>query len=111
MQPDLLIMRPVIFLLISIIFTECTVSATKENTKEGVGDISFWLTTGDKKHLLQNVPDLSFIDEAKAGTIISIDTTQTFQTIDGFGYSLTGGSADLIHQKLNEEDRQALLRE
>ncbi len=44
-------------------------------------------------------------------SVIEVDTTSKYQTMDGFGYTLTGGSAQLINQKLNASNRTALLRE
>lgn len=41
---------------------------------------------------------------------IEVDTAQTFQTVDGFGYTLTGGSAMLLHN-MGATDRAALLQE
>ena len=41
---------------------------------------------------------------------IEVDATQTFQTIDGFGFTLTGGSAQSIN-KLNSQKRNELLQE
>lgn len=41
---------------------------------------------------------------------IEIDTAQKFQTIEGFGYTLTGGSAMLLHQ-MGAAERAALLQE
>src|SRR5690606_23382605 len=42
---------------------------------------------------------------------IVIDRTERFQTVDGFGYTLTGGSAWLMLQMLSAENRAALIRE
>lgn len=42
--------------------------------------------------------------------VIQIDTTQRFQTVDGFGYTLTGGSAYLI-RRLPATARATLLKE
>ena len=71
----------------------------------------FWLTTGDKSSLLQkqeySVPSVETI----AGETILVEPEKTFQTIDGFGYALTGGSAWLIQQKLNPTQRESLLKE
>src|SRR5574338_510154 len=39
-----------------------------------------------------------------------LDTTKTFQTMDGFGFALTGGSADVIN-KMQPADEDALLHE
>lgn len=72
--------------------------------------VSVWRTTGDHAKLLESSTE-PFASNAFSKTIISIDTTQRFQTMDGFGYALTGGSAHLIQQKMKEEDRQNLLRE
>lgn len=61
-------------------------------------DVLFYLTQGDKNVLFnkQNV-SLLFSATGNAGTTIEVDTTQTFQSIDGFGYTLTGGSASLLN--------------
>jgi len=73
-------------------------------------DVQVWITTGDQQQLLARKPGLAFIDTAME-TVIAVDTTKRFQTIDGFGYTLTGGSADLMNEKLSETERQKLLRE
>jgi glucosylceramidase len=44
-------------------------------------------------------------------SVIHVDTTRVFQSIDGFGYALTGGSAMLLHTKLTIEQRTVLLKE
>ncbi len=41
---------------------------------------------------------------------IAIDRTQAFQSIDGFGYTLTGGSAELL-SRMTPDRRAALLQE
>jgi glucosylceramidase len=73
--------------------------------------IESWSTTGDRSRLLSkdsaqfsNEPEFSF-------PIIEIDSSKQYQTIDGFGYSLTGGSAYLINQKLQKTERDNLLQE
>jgi glucosylceramidase len=93
-------------------FLACS-SATHETTPEaGEDDIEFWLTTPDKTSLFaKNASGPSFETEVDNLPIIQIDSTQHFQTIDGFGYALTGGSADLINEKLTREQRDALLKE
>ncbi|MEO3402340.1 glycoside hydrolase family 30 beta sandwich domain-containing protein [Mucilaginibacter sp. CAU 1740] len=60
--------------------------------------VNAWLTTGDKSNLLQ--PQTSFNFAADAGTnatTVTVDENQTFQGIDGFGFTLTGGSAGLLN--------------
>jgi glucosylceramidase len=72
-----------------------------------------WLTTGDQKSLLARQPQsLAFTaaTAASAGPVIEINDKQTYQPIDGFGYTLTGGSATLIN-KLPEAAKDSLLKE
>ncbi|CAL1519854.1 glycoside hydrolase family 30 beta sandwich domain-containing protein [Chitinophaga sp. MM2321] len=74
-------------------------------------DVSFWLTTPDKSAALQkqNV-SLLFTNNDNGSPTIDVDATKTFQTIDGFGFTLTGGSATLIN-KLPAAAQDALLKE
>jgi glucosylceramidase len=72
--------------------------------------ISFWLTKGDKSALLQKQSDLTFGATSNPYLIIDVDSSQTFQSIDGFGYSLTGGSAYLIN-RLGSAEKTSLLQE
>ncbi len=56
--------------------------------------IAVWLTNSDKSALFQQQPQsLQFTDGSLLPPVITIDEKQTYQTIDGFGYALTGGSA------------------
>ena len=69
-----------------------------------------WMTTPDRSKELSWEAGLSFKTQAAASPIIEINTAATYQTIDGFGFSLTGGSAGLINQKLNQQQRAELLQ-
>ncbi len=73
--------------------------------------IECWLTDPDKGVLFQKqTPGLEFSGNGATNQAITVDDTRSFQTIDGFGYTLTGGSAaHLIKMSVNA--RQALLRE
>lgn len=74
-------------------------------------DVDFWLTKNDQSVLLQKQSTiLSFGTVANSNANINVDTTQTFQTIDGFGFTLTGGSAYIINL-LNATDKTNLLNE
>src|SRR5687767_5915135 len=74
-------------------------------------DISVWITKGDKSALLQKqVAQLSFGAASNSYPTITVDSTQIFQTIDGFGYTLTGGSAFLIN-RLAGGEKTSLLQE
>jgi len=77
----------------------------------GTNDVDFWLTKSDQSVLLQKQSTvLSFGTTSNSNADIDIDTTQSFQTIDGFGFTLTGGSAYVINQ-LDASVKANLLKE
>jgi len=75
-------------------------------------DVEFWLTKPDQSVLFKKQPgSLLFAKPADAGSnTIDVDATKTFQSIDGFGYCLTGGSASLINS-LPAPEQNKLLHE
>lgn len=74
-------------------------------------DVNEWLTLPDQSQLFkkQNV-SLLFNTGTNQNTTIGVDDTQTYQTIDGFGFALTGGSAYLLNS-LSAANKNALLNE
>ena len=74
-------------------------------------DVSLWLTNPDRSALFQlQTPPIPFTKTAATNQIIDVDPARTYQTIDGFGFALTGGSAQLI-QHMDPDARAALLHE
>ncbi|MEO6134270.1 MAG: glycoside hydrolase family 30 beta sandwich domain-containing protein [Ginsengibacter sp.] len=74
-------------------------------------EVDFWLTTGDRSALLVKQNDiLSFGTTANIYANIEVDSTQSYQTIDGFGYTLTDGSVTVINA-LSESVKANLLKE
>ena len=74
-------------------------------------DVAFWVTSPEAGVLFQKKNgSLIFGTSGNQNPTIDVDTTQTFQIVDGFGYCLTGGSAMLIH-KMDAANRTALLKE
>lgn len=73
--------------------------------------IAAWITKGDKSALLQKQTNLiAFTSVPNTNPAIEVDSTQTYQTVDGFGYTLTGGSAFLIN-RLPAVQKSSLLKE
>jgi glucosylceramidase len=77
--------------------------------------VSWWLTTSDKAALLtrQSHPYLltALSDADKADTMaIHIDASRQYQSVDGFGFALTGGSARHI-SRMTPSRRDALLQD
>ncbi|WP_461451749.1 glycoside hydrolase family 30 protein [Mucilaginibacter sp.] len=74
-------------------------------------DVNMWLTNPDQSQLLakQNV-SLLFTPTTNSNITIHVDTTTTYQTVDGFGFALTDGSAQVING-LNTPINTALIKE
>ncbi len=74
-------------------------------------ELDIWLTKGDQSVLLQKQNTIQLFGTiANSFQTIDVDENQTFQTIDGFGYTLTGGSAAVINS-LSPTKKQELLQE
>jgi glucosylceramidase len=75
------------------------------------GTITAWITKGDKLALLQKQTELlAFSSPSNSNPVVDVDSTITYQSVDGFGYTLTGGSAFLIN-RLPAAQKTALLQE
>lgn len=75
-------------------------------------DVDMWLTKGDQSVLLQKQPgNISFVNTTNVYPSINVDSATSYQSVDGFGYTLTGGSAYLINQVMTSSARADLLNE
>src|SRR5580698_6474320 len=74
-------------------------------------EASIWLTNPDRTALFQlQSPPMPFTSSPAKEPIIDVDESKTFQTIDGFGFAVTGGSAQLL-MRMSPDKRAAVLRE
>lgn len=73
-----------------------------------VEGVKMYLTTPDETFLFTEQEVLA--DSIQYNKLIEIDQRVTYQTLDGFGYTLNGGSARLIHS-MSTEKQQALLKQ
>jgi glucosylceramidase len=113
-----IIIPVILFLIASLAFcskkgspTGATGNPTMPSPGVVTSDIAFWLTKADQSALLaKQTGTLSFSTGSNQNATITVDSTQKFQTIDGFGYTLTGGSAQVINA-LASSQRDALLKE
>ncbi|MCU7693757.1 glycoside hydrolase family 30 beta sandwich domain-containing protein [Haoranjiania flava] len=90
--------------------------------KEGGGNINptpspatdqatIWITKADKSVLFQKLDKpILFTTLVNKLPTIDVDDTKTYQSVDGFGYTLTGGSAMLIN-KMSPTAKNHLLKE
>jgi glucosylceramidase len=73
--------------------------------------VDSWLTTADQSSLLQKqATPLAFDSVKNPYPFLDVDSTQKFQPIDGFGFTLTGGSAYVINQ-MSSSSKATLLNE
>ena len=74
-------------------------------------EVSVWLTNQDRSALFQlQTPPLSFTSSPPSGLVIDVDDAKTYQSMDGFGFALTGGSAQLL-SRMDPAKRAAILHE
>ncbi|MFA6400123.1 MAG: glycoside hydrolase family 30 beta sandwich domain-containing protein [Salinivirgaceae bacterium] len=105
-----------LFLLLGFIFFSLTAGATKpvissNPSNEPKSGMQLWLTLPDQSVLFQKQPVvLNFENSTNEWETIEVDTAVTYQSMDGFGYTLTGGSALLINS-LDAETKKDLLME
>lgn len=97
--------------------SSCTDKAKTNNTPSNPtvvvpgNQIEFWTTKADQSVLLQkSSANLFFSSPSNGNSFIDVDSLAILQTIDGFGYTLTGGSAYLIN-RMNSAEKSAILNE
>src|SRR4051812_31184560 len=101
----------ILFLFFAATGGYCQQKESSAKSTKNTNKVSVWITNSDKSALFEKQKDkISFTSEKNPHPNITINDRQTFQTIDGFGYCLTGGSAMLIHH-MEAASRAALLKE
>jgi len=75
------------------------------------GSVQAWLTNADQSALFaQQKQEVPFGKQTNGNPVIEINEKESYQSIDGFGFCLTGGSAQLII-KMDAAKRAELLKE
>src|SRR5688500_3655589 len=73
--------------------------------------IETWLSRADPTVLLQKQSSsITMNSPSNTNAYIDVDSAVAFQTIDGFGYTLTGGSAYLLN-RMGSSERSSILSE
>jgi glucosylceramidase len=89
----------------ALLFSSLLLNAQQER------EARLWLTTPDRTAVVaRQAAALHFSSEAGQLPVITVDDAQRFQSIDGFGFALTGGSAQLLIH-MDTAQRTALLKE
>ncbi|WP_188889076.1 S-layer homology domain-containing protein [Paenibacillus radicis (ex Gao et al. 2016)] len=98
-------------LVLGLLFTGFGGAAAPRVSAAGETPVGVWMTTGDKSNLLTQQPDVAFgADSGREveAITVNVDEQTTYQSIDGFGGSLTDSSAWLIHG-MEDEARSVLM--
>lgn len=95
-----------------VALSACSAQRTLNGGANKNSDIAVWLTKGDQSALLAKQPAALQFGAGinNNNPTIEVNDLQKFQEIDGFGYTLTGGSATLINS-LPAAEKDALLKE
>ena len=72
--------------------------------------IQTWFSYPEKQKMLYRIEDQLLSKEANSPNILEIFPNKTYQTLDGFGFMLTGSSAQMIEQ-LPKDQQEKLLQE
>ena len=99
-------------LIISILICQSLAVLSKNSEKKSSGSaVEFWLTDPANNILFkQQDAGLKSGETTANSPIIELNTAETFQSIDGFGWCLTGGSATLLNN-MEASKRAALSQE
>ena len=104
-RPGKVIMKLTLLLCSScaLLFSSLSLNAQQER------EARMWLTTPDRTALVAPQAALHVSPKAEL-PVLTVDDAQHFQSIDGFGFALTGGSAWLL-MRMGASQRAALLKE
>jgi glucosylceramidase len=78
---------------------------------QNIQDVQVWLTTVDRSALLAHQDEALRFSNAKSDApAIHVNDMEQYQPIEGFGFALTGGSAQLLMQMTPERRAELLKR-
>jgi glucosylceramidase len=97
-------LKLVLFSSCALLFSSLSSSAQQER------EVRLWLTTPDRAAVVAPQASLHFSSDAGKLPLLTVDDAQHFQTMDGFGFALTGGSAELL-MRMSTGPRTALLKQ
>jgi glucosylceramidase len=95
--------------MISFLFILLTTSMTSVSA-QSKRPVNVWITNPDKTALFARQAELQFGSQVDQYPVIAVDDKTMYQSVDGFGFALTGGSAMHII-RMKKESRAKLLYE
>lgn len=93
------------------LFGVCNKKTTDTTIPASAGSVEVWMTRASGTMLFERqVQTISFTTGLTPAPAVEIDTATQFQTVDGFGYTLTGSSAYLLN-RMGAAARATVLKE
>lgn len=87
----------------------CVFFAILVISKMNAQTVTPWMTTGDQTKLLQQQANVSFgTNSGSNPSTVTVNAGTTYQTMDGFGYTLTEGSCEVISGMAAAQQNQLL---
>jgi glucosylceramidase len=84
-------------------------SLTGPAAAQSDNQVRVWVTTPDRAELLHERAPVNFQPGASGRTTITVEPRTSYQTMDGFGASITDSSANVLY-RLSAADREKTLR-
>jgi glucosylceramidase len=97
-------------IILLVLTTSCSLFSCSKSKQLEETPVQVWITNPGMTALLWKTNAETITENTDNLPVIKIDPTQRYQTIDGFGYTLTGGSATLINQ-MSAPEKTNLLQE
>ncbi|MGW1344824.1 discoidin domain-containing protein [Kribbella sp. NPDC002412] len=100
---------PAIAAALALATGSLTGPAAQAQTHHPTDQAHVWVTTPDRAELLHERAPVAFQRGASDRTTITVDPRTSYQTVDGFGASITDSSANVLYQ-LSPADRDQTMR-
>jgi glucosylceramidase len=103
-------MRSVYWTILGVVL--CCMEGSPAHAQKDKDKAIYWLTDPSHSILFQQQPDAAFSKDNSfpQDPVIAIDEKKKYQQVDGFGWCLTGGSAQAL-MKMSPAARTALLQQ
>ncbi|MFG1819088.1 glycoside hydrolase family 30 beta sandwich domain-containing protein [Kribbella sp. NPDC049174] len=94
---------------IALALTVASLTGPTAQAHPSTTQVRVWVTTPDRAELLHERAPVTFQRGASDRTTITVDPRTSYQSVDGFGASITDSSANVLYQ-LSPADREKTLR-
>ncbi len=88
----------------------CSLFFQSSSARAAGSTVQVWLTTSDGSSQLAQQSDIPFGGNTGNASTIRVNESKTFQQMTGFGAAVTDSSAWLINNKMNGDQRNALMQ-